>query len=98
MIVRDGRICRVDGEVTLDTVPRILETIRPMIDDGVDTIDCTAVHTLDSTALAMLFSCQRHAQANNRLFAVVGLPTSLHSLAELYGVADLLPGMIAANS
>ena len=97
MISREGRVCRIEGEVTLDTVPRILETIRPMIDDGVDTVDCSGVHTLDSTALALLFSCKRYAQAENHPFSVIGLPASLHSLAELYGVADLLPGMAAAN-
>lgn len=88
MIERQGNICRLSGDVTIDTVPRILEELRPLIRSGVDTLDCSEICNVDSSALGMIFSCRREARKNNQSFAINGMSARLLSLAALYGVAD----------
>ncbi|SDM64518.1 phospholipid transport system transporter-binding protein [Oryzisolibacter propanilivorax] len=54
-------------------------------------VDAQALATFDSSALAVLLECRRAAVAAGRTLAVQGMPTHLASLAELYGVHELLP-------
>ena len=44
----------------------------------------------DSAALAVLLACQREAGAAGKHLLIQGLPTHLHDLAKLYGIAQLL--------
>ena len=90
MIEQQGNVCRLGGDVTLDTVPELIETIMPLLREGVDTLDCTDVKQVDSAALGLLLACKRQAAANKRNLKVTGLPDSMHNLALLYGVADQL--------
>ena len=53
--------------------------------------DASALVQFDSSALAVLLESRREAMANGKSFAVKGLPPRLRQLAELYGVATLLP-------
>lgn len=90
MIEREANLCRLGGDVTLDTVPGLLDKIRPLVQSGVDTLDCTAIRNVDSSALGLILACKREAATRQSKFAVTGLPDSLLSLASLYGVADQL--------
>lgn len=90
MIEQQGNVCRLGGDVTLDTVPELMETIRPLLRESVDTLDCTGVKQVDSTALGLLLACKREAAASQRNLKITGLPDSVHNLASLYGVADQL--------
>jgi phospholipid transport system transporter-binding protein len=90
MIERQDNLCRLGGDVTLDTVPDLLEKIRPLLREGVDTLDCTGVKSVDSSALGLILACKREAQAQQKSLKLTGLPQSLLSLASLYGVADQL--------
>ncbi len=83
----DGR-CRVDGAVTVDTVGGLLRDLQPHLVTGVDVLDFSGVDRADSAALALVFSAMRQ---NHGRFACTGLPASFATLADLYGVADLLP-------
>jgi phospholipid transport system transporter-binding protein len=56
-------------------------------------IDLAAVTEVDSTALSVLFEWRRAAQQRNLKISFRNLPSSMQSLAALYGVADLVaPG------
>lgn len=90
MIERQDTLCRLGGDVTIDTVPELLQQIRPLIRSGVDTLDCSAIKNVDSSALGLLLACKREALADQKRMTLTGLPPSLLSLASLYGVADQL--------
>ncbi len=54
-------------------------------------VDATALDRFDSSALAVLLEVRRESLAIGKRFAVRGLPARLGNLAELYGIADLMP-------
>ncbi len=90
MIERQDNLCRLGGDVTLETVPAMLEKIRPLIRSGVDCLDCSNVKNVDSSAIGLILACKREAVAQQKSLKLTGLPNSLLSLASLYGVADQL--------
>jgi phospholipid transport system transporter-binding protein len=53
-------------------------------------IDCAALESFDSTALAFLLDMQRAARQNNAVLAVHNAPARLTQLAVLYGVQELI--------
>ena len=53
--------------------------------------DASALQQFDSSALAVLLECRREAMALGKSFSVSRLPARLRELANLYGVAELLP-------
>ena len=91
MIACDQSQCRISGAVTVDTAGGLLRELAPALANGVGTLDFSEVETLDSAALALVFGAMRQAKAAGHTLACTGLPASFHTLAELYGVADLLP-------
>jgi phospholipid transport system transporter-binding protein len=54
-------------------------------------VDFSNVEAVDSAAVSMLLAWSRAAKANKRSLRVTGLPESLLSLANLYGVTEMLP-------
>lgn len=56
--------------------------------------DASALQVFDSSALAVLLECRRHALAAGKTFAVHALPPALAGMAALYGVAELLPATV----
>jgi phospholipid transport system transporter-binding protein len=88
MTEQQGNVFRLSGDITLDTVPQILEQLRPLIQSGVDTLDCTDIKSVDSSALGLIFSCRREAYKTKQTLKIKGLPARLSNLAALYGVAD----------
>ena len=60
--------------------------------DGVTTVfDLARVGEVDSSGLAVVFAWLRAATARGGSIRVINAPKNLVSLAEVYGVADLLP-------
>lgn len=53
-------------------------------------VDCAALATFDSSALAVLLECRRAALYDRRQFVVKAMPEPLLGLARLYGVDGLL--------
>jgi phospholipid transport system transporter-binding protein len=53
--------------------------------------DASALSEFDSSALAILLACRREALAAGKSFSVRSAPPRLRQLAELYGVAELIP-------
>lgn len=91
MIACEGAGCRISGAVTVDSVGGLLRELQPQLAGGIDTLDFSGVENADSAALALVFSAMRQARQAGRTLSVSGLPASFSTLAELYGVADLLP-------
>ncbi len=74
--------------MTVDTVGGLLRELRPQLVAGIDVLDFAAVERADSAALALVFSAMRQ---NHGKLTCSGLPASFATLADLYGVPDLLP-------
>jgi phospholipid transport system transporter-binding protein len=91
VIACEANRCRIDGAVTVDSVGGLLRELQPQLAKGIDTLDFSGVETADSAALALIFSAMRQARQAGRTLACTGLPASFTTLAELYGVAELLP-------
>ena len=91
MIACEGNRCRITGAVTVDSVGGLLRELQPQLAKGTDILDFGGVETADSAALALVFSAMRQARQAGRTLACTGLPASFTTLAELYGVAELLP-------
>jgi phospholipid transport system transporter-binding protein len=91
MIRREGERLYVSGPVTLANVTRLLEEARAPLAEGVRAVDLGEVTELDSSLLAVLFAWMREARSQGRALSFSRLPEDLRSLAQLYGVAQLLP-------
>lgn len=91
MITReDGRLV-VRGRLTIATVPALFETGLQHLTSEDLLVDFSRVEAVDSAAVSMLLGWLRAAQRSQRALRVTGLPEDLLSLADLYGVTELLP-------
>ncbi len=88
MIACDNGRCRIVGDVTVDSVGGLLRELQPRLAEGIRQLDFSGVERADSAALALIFGAQRQASGT---LVCSGLPASFVTLAELYGVAGLLP-------
>ena len=88
MIRLDGDLLRIEGPVTLDSVPDLLAEAAVHIASGVRRIDFSGATEVDSAAVALALEWQR--QAGNRTLELQNLPQAMQNLASLYGVSDLL--------
>jgi phospholipid transport system transporter-binding protein len=59
-------------------------------------VDAGALKQFDSSALALLLECRRQALAAGKGFSVRGASGPLLQLADVYGVAGLIPASSAA--
>ena len=81
----------VDGPVTLANVTRVLEDGYAAIRAGANAVDLKGVTELDSSLLAMVLAWLREAAQAGRTLRVDNLPGGLITIAQLYGVDELLP-------
>jgi len=91
MIVRDGDCFRVQGPVTMANVEALIEQGRAAFTDEAVKVDFAGVTEVDSSAVSLLLQWLRDAAARGRQLTFRNLNHNIHSLAELYGVADLIP-------
>jgi phospholipid transport system transporter-binding protein len=82
---------RLDGAVTMWSASRQLAEGRARLRTEDVVVDFSDVGEADSAALALLLDWRRTAHATGHRLSVRALPAGLRSLADLYGVADLLP-------
>lgn len=88
---REGSRVAVSVPMTLDNARRLLEQGSAEVHSGAALFDLAAVGELDSSSLAVVFGWQRAAAQLGGDIRIANPPASLVSLAELYGVAELLP-------
>jgi phospholipid transport system transporter-binding protein len=91
MIRREADRLVVSGALTLATVAADLGAGRAAIAEGARSVDLAQVVELDSSALALLLAWLREAKRLGRDLAFTNLPRGLTTIAQLYGVAELLP-------
>jgi phospholipid transport system transporter-binding protein len=90
MMARAGDRVVVSGAMTYATARRLLEAGVAEIQRGAKVFDLEPVDELDSASLSLIFAWQRAAAEQGAKVSVRNPPPSLLSLAQLYGVSDLL--------
>jgi phospholipid transport system transporter-binding protein len=88
---RVGDRVEVSGAMTLAGARALLERGSDMLREGGRVFDLAAVAEVDSSGLAVVFGWSRAATAAGQTLRIVNPPANLISLAELYGVTELLP-------
>jgi len=86
-----GNRREVSGAMTLAAASELLATGSASLAEGETVFDLAAVTEVDSSSLAVIFGWLRAAQRQNRQMRIVNPPQDMLSLAEVYGVKDLLP-------
>jgi phospholipid transport system transporter-binding protein len=78
------------GALTLGDAASVLEGARrmPLPPSGI--VDFSGMMQADSAALALIIALRRRAALEGTTLAITGLPQSLHSLAVVYGVENLV--------
>jgi phospholipid transport system transporter-binding protein len=85
----DGR-CTLQGPVTAKNVVSLLAQGAERFTGPRVMVDLSGVTDVDSSALSLLLEWRREAIRNGREILYRNLPASLKSLADLYGVTELL--------
>ncbi len=78
------------GSLTMDFVATVLAFSAEAALPATGVIDLERVAAVDSAGVALLLAWKRRAVAEGKPVAFAHLPPSLASLAQLYGVEDLL--------
>ncbi|MBI4196078.1 MAG: STAS domain-containing protein [Betaproteobacteria bacterium] len=90
MISCDGGRCKLQGPVTIGNVAAVLEEGARLFTAPEVTVDLSGMTEVDSSAVSLLLEWRRAALRGDRRIRFVNLPENLGSLAELYGVTELL--------
>jgi phospholipid transport system transporter-binding protein len=90
MFDRNGDRLVVRSAMTFSQAVALREAVLGALDRDGLTIDLGQVQESDSTALSLLLEWQRAAKARGWTVRHANLPANLRSLAEVYGVLELL--------
>lgn len=90
MIACNDGNCTVRGPITVDNVVALLAQGNGLFNSPQVTVDLSSVTEVDSSALSLLLEWRREAGRNQRAVRYLNLPANLKSLAQLYGVTELL--------
>ena len=88
MLTREGAVLKVAGPMNIESAAALLNQSNGLL-SGVQIVDLAGVTEVDSAAVSLLLEWRRQAQ--NAALRFANLPAALKSLADLYGVADLIP-------
>ncbi|MCL2656779.1 MAG: STAS domain-containing protein [Betaproteobacteria bacterium] len=95
MIREEGERLVVEGPITMETAAGLLEVGRTLCGGGKEMsgreIDLSGVTAVDSAALALVLAWMRATQRCGRPLRLAGAPEQLRSLADLYGLGEILP-------
>ena len=86
----DGARWTYAGELTSTNAGPVLAAAAALNLPGNGEVDLTDVVGIDSAAVAVLLALKRRAAGEGRPLRFVGIPAALASLAELYGVKEIL--------
>ncbi|MCO5097736.1 MAG: STAS domain-containing protein [Rhodocyclaceae bacterium] len=91
-MIRDtGDRLEVSGPLTLGVAREMLEAGSALISRPEITFDLSQVKEVDSSGLTVVFGWVRAAKKQGKVAHISNPPQNLLSLAELYGVTELLP-------
>ncbi|GAB2182067.1 hypothetical protein DLREEDagrD3_22900 [Denitratisoma sp. agr-D3] len=89
-----GRLV-VEGDMNLGSAKTLLEAgnqaLVKLAEGGKPVFDLAAVTEVDSAGLAVVFGWLRASKARNQTLQLINPPQGLLSMADVYGVSDLLP-------
>jgi len=88
MIRVEASVAMLDGDLTLANASQWLAEGEGALKQGVVAFDMAGVGHLDSSALSLMLSLRRRAEAAGSTIEFRNIPESLASLAKLYGVAE----------
>ena len=91
MIVREADRLIVTAPLIMDNARALLEAGRDALLEGEQVIDLCQVVEADSSALAVMLGWMRAASLSRSTLKFANIPAGVRSLAELYGVTELLP-------
>ena len=80
----------VSGSLTMDSASTLLEASATRALPASGVVDLAGVSRVDSAGVALLLAWKRRAAAEASALLFTGLPPSMASLAQLYGVQELL--------
>lgn len=89
-IACNGERCVLNGAITMKNVTAVLQESARVFAGAHLVVDFSGVTDVDSSALSLLLEWRRAAHATERVIAFTNLPANLKSLADLYGVSELL--------
>ena len=85
-----GRLI-VTAPLVMDNARKLLDAGCAALQAGEQVIDLSRVTEADSSALAVMLGWLRAAESLRSTVKFANIPAGVRSLAELYGVAELLP-------
>lgn len=80
----------LNGDVVIATVSAILAASKSLNMAVNTTIDFAQVKDIDTATISLILEWQRRAKKENQTLKLENLPANLLSLAQLYGVAELI--------
>jgi phospholipid transport system transporter-binding protein len=86
----NNNVIKFTGAIVIDSVDKLLESSRAQYATTDITLDFADATELDSSAVALILEYRRTAEAAGKRLSVRNLPASLKTLADLYGVTDLI--------
>ena len=86
----DGERWMPAGSLTMDSAATVLAISTEAELPATGVIDLERVEAVDSAGVALLLAWRRRAAVEGKPLTFAHLPPSLASLAQLYGVEDLL--------
>lgn len=91
MIQIQGARMLVKSPMVIATAAALRDTGEQAILSGIQFVDLANVTEADSSAVAVLLAWTRVAKERRQPLTILDVPPSVHSLAALYGVTELLP-------
>lgn len=91
MIERSAGRLLVTAPLTMGNSRRLLEAGCAALQPGEQVFDFAGVSEADSSAIVVMLAWLRAAAAARADVRFVNIPAGVASLAELYGVSELLP-------
>ena len=91
MIEREAQRLVVKVPMVMANARNLLEAGRTALQPGEQTFDFKQVADADSSAVAVMLGWLRVANRSRSTVKFAHIPTGVRSLAELYGVTELLP-------
>jgi phospholipid transport system transporter-binding protein len=89
-----GEVLKIEGALNFASMPRLLaESAAYALQENLPeclAIDFSSVTDIDSSAVALLLHWRREATRLGKALRYIHLPPNLASLAELYGVDQLI--------
>ncbi len=91
MISDAGDCLQVSGAMTLRDASKLLEEGTAALKNSTTVFDLAKVDSVDSSAIAVIFGWLRKAREQGKTVRIAHPPQELLSLADVYGVSELLP-------